>query len=116
MISDHFTVVAYFKIPTNHSRSVLQNVSYRKLKAINTAAFKTDINNQELIRYPETNATELAQKYDSVLSILIDLHVPLLTKIDLPPFLLTHGWLQTSWLLKDIDIWSAGGAKFGCTK
>ena len=33
----------------------------RKLKVINIEAFKADIKCSELIRYPKTNTTELAQ-------------------------------------------------------
>ena len=43
-------------------------------------AFKAGIQNSDLIRYPKTNATELAQQYDSVLYSLINLHDPLVTK------------------------------------
>ena len=42
--------------------------------------FKADIRNSDLIRYPKTNATELAVKYDSVLHTIINLHAPLVTK------------------------------------
>ena len=41
---------------------------------------KADIQNSDLIRYPKTNATELALQYDSVLHTLINLHAPLVTK------------------------------------
>ena len=44
-------------------------------------AFKADIQNSDLIRYPKTNATELAQQYDSVLYSLIKLLAPLVTKM-----------------------------------
>ena len=43
-------------------------------------AFKADIKNSDRIRYPKTNATELALQYDSVLHTLINLHAPLVTK------------------------------------
>ena len=43
-------------------------------------AFKADIQNSDLIRYPKTNATELALQYDIVLHTLINLHAPLVTK------------------------------------
>ena len=68
------------KIPTDHSHTVPQTITYRKLKAINMEAFKADINNSDLIKNPKSNATELAQIYDSVLSTLIDFHAPLATK------------------------------------
>ena len=68
---DHFSVVADLKIPTDHSHTVTQTITYRKLKAINMEASKADINNSDLIKNPKSNATELAQQYDSVLSTLI---------------------------------------------
>ena len=43
-------------------------------------AFKADIQNSDLIRYPKTNTTELPQQYNSVLYTLINLHAPLVTK------------------------------------
>ena len=79
-ISDHFSVVADLKIPTDHSHTVPQTITYRKLKAINMEAFKADINNSDLIKNPKSNATERAQQYDSVLSTLVDFHAPLATK------------------------------------
>ena len=47
-------------------------------------AFKPDVQNSDLIRYPKTNATELAQQYDRVLHTLINLHAPLVSKKDRP--------------------------------
>ena len=78
-ISDHFSVIADLKIPTDHSHTVLQTITYRKLKAINMEAF-ADIKHSDLIKNPQSNATELAQQYDSVLSTLIDFNAPLATK------------------------------------
>ena len=81
MISDHFSVIAYLNIPADHSCTVPQAITYRKLKAINIEAFKADITNSELIS-PKTKATDLAQQY--VLSTLTDLHAPLVTKMIFP--------------------------------
>ena len=72
--------MADLKIPTDHSHTVPQPTTHRKLKAINMEAFKADIKNSDLIKNPKSNATELAQHYDSVLSTLIDFHAPLATK------------------------------------
>ena len=80
LISDHVSVVANLQIPSNHSRTIPQTIKYRKLQSINMKAFKADIQNSDLIRYPITNATELALQYDSVLHTLINLHAPLVTK------------------------------------
>ena len=79
-ISDHFSVIADLKTPTDHSHTVPQTISYRKLKAINIEDFRANINGSDLIKNPKSNATELAQLYDSVLGTLIDIHAPLVTK------------------------------------
>ena len=60
------------------------SITYRKLKTINIEAFKTNITYSELISNPKTIATDMAQQYDSVLSTLIDLHAPLVTKMISP--------------------------------
>ena len=84
LISDHIYVVADLQIPSNHSRIVPQTIKYRKLQAISIEAFKADIKNSELIRYPKTNATGLAQQDDSILHTLIDVHTSLVTKMISP--------------------------------
>ena len=80
LISDHVSVVAKLQIPSIHSRTMPQTIKYQKLHSINMEAFKADIQNSDLIRYPKTNATELALQYDSVLHTLSNLHAPLVTK------------------------------------
>ena len=89
-VSDHFSVIADLKISTDHRHTVPQTITYRELRAINMEAFKADINNSDLNRNFKSNATELAQQYDSVRSSLIDLHTPLKPKRS-PPNLLTRG-------------------------
>ena len=85
-ISDHFSVVANLQISSIHSRTIPQTIKYRKLQSINMEAFKADVRISDLIRYPKTNATELALQYDSVLHTLINLHAPLVTtKISIKP-------------------------------
>ena len=75
----------WLAIPSIHCRPVPKTIKYRKLQSTNIKAFKADIQNVELIRYPNNNATELTQQYDngkdSVLHTLINLLAPLLTKI-----------------------------------
>ena len=86
LISDNFSVVANLQIPSIHSRTIPQTIKYRKLQSINMEAFKADVQNSDLIRYPKTNAAELALQYDSVLYTLINLHAPLVTrKISIKP-------------------------------
>ena len=49
-------------------------------------AFKADIQNSDLNRYPKPNEPELALQCDSLLHTLINLHAPLVTKkISLKP-------------------------------
>ena len=80
LISDHVSVVASLQISSNHSRTIPQTIKYRKLQSINMEAFKADIQNSDLIRYPKINAAELSLQYDSVPHTPINLHAPLLTK------------------------------------
>ena len=79
-VSYHLSVIADLKIPTDHSHTVPQTITYRKLKAFNMEAFKADIKNSDLIKNPKSNANELAQQYDSVLCTFTDFHAPLATK------------------------------------
>ena len=53
LISDHFSVVVNLQIPSNHSLTIPQIIKYRKLQSINMEAFKADIQNSVLIRYPK---------------------------------------------------------------
>ena len=80
LISDHFSVVANLQIPSIHSRTIPQTIKYRKLQSVNMEALKADIQNSDLVRYPKTNATELALQYDGVLHTLTNLYAPLVTK------------------------------------
>ena len=90
-ISYHFSVIADLKIPTDHSHTVPQTITYRKLKAINMEAFKADIKNSDPIKNPKSNATELAQQYDGVLSTHWFSRLTCYQK-DPPPNLLARRW------------------------
>ena len=61
-ISGHFSVIADLKIPTDHSYTVPQTITYRKLKAINMEAFKADIKISDLIKNPKSNATVMTNR------------------------------------------------------
>ena len=106
MISDHFSLVADMKILTDYVHTVPQTIPYRKLQTINIAAFKDDMKSSELIKYPETKATELAKHYYNVLNTLID-HYSMLVTIRSHTGLPTHERLWTSWFQKII-------IDFGC--
>ena len=62
----------------------MMSINYGKLNAINIAAFKVHITNSDLIKNPNASAAELAKQYDSILSTLIDLHVPPGYQQDIP--------------------------------
>ena len=89
LISDHYFDVANLQSPSSHNRTIPQTIKYRKLQSINMEAFKADIQNSDLIRYPKTNANELAEQYDqydSALHTLINLHAQCFPrKISLKP-------------------------------
>ena len=79
-ISDHFSVVADLNIPRINSRTVPKTIRYCNLKAINIEAFKGEIMDSDLMKIPKGNVADLAMQYHRVLSTLLDLHVPLITK------------------------------------
>ena len=80
-ISDYFSVVADLNIPRINGRTVPKTIRYHSLKAINIEAFKGEIMNSDLIKIPkEINVVDLAMQYHRVLSTLLDLHAPLITK------------------------------------
>ena len=62
LIVDQFYLFADLQIPCNHSWTIPQTIKYWKLQSINMEAFKAGIQNSDLIRYPKTNATELAKQ------------------------------------------------------
>ena len=105
LISDHFSVIADLRIPSNHSRTVPQTINYRTLQAISIEAFKDDSKNSEMIRHAELKQLDLAQQESSSLwSIFMPHRLPKISSSGL----LTHEWLLPSWLLNDIvNIWRA---------
>ena len=57
-------------------------ITYRKYKSIDKAAFRDDIVKSELVTIPAivaaaTDATELFDKYNAVVSAIVDKHAPL---------------------------------------
>ena len=81
VISGHSSVAVDLRIPSNYRRSVPQTIKYRKMKVIKIGALKVArTNNSELIRYPQTNATELAEQYNSALHTSITVHDQMVTR------------------------------------
>ena len=89
-ISDHFSVIADLKIPTDHSHTVPQTITYRKLKAINLEAFKADINNSDLIKTVNPMPPNWLNN-TTVSSVLSSIFTPHLLPKRSPPNLLTRG-------------------------
>ena len=117
-ISDHFSVVADLNIPRINSRTVpktirytvIQKQVYRNPKAINIEAFKGEIMNSDLIKNPKGSVVDLAMQYHRVLSTLLDLHAPLITKSI--PSLPIRGLVPIFWPLKGSVVTSnVSGAK-----
>lgn len=78
-ISDHFAVLADVDIAVEFSSS-FKTITYRNIKSINLEAFQEDIRNSDLITKPSTDATDLAEQYNTVLGSLIDKHAPIRSK------------------------------------
>jgi len=78
-ISDHFSVIAEFDIavPNRNDRKMIH---YRNIKSINIDAFKNDILHSELLVEPCTNASDLANQYNSTLASILNRHAPLMSR------------------------------------
>ena len=79
-ISDHFSVVADLNIPRINSHIVPKTIRYRNVKALNIEPFKGELMNSDLIKNPKGNVVDLVMQYHRVLSTILDLHAPLITK------------------------------------
>ena len=80
LFSDHFWINCVVDLvkPTVPEKSI----TYRKYKSIDKAAFRDDIVKSELVTIPAivaaaTDATELFDKYNAVVSAIVDKHAPL---------------------------------------
>ena len=82
LILDHFSVVAYLQIPSNHSQTVPQTIKYWKLQLINIEAFKADMTSKNLYWLDIPKAMQLDWLNNITVSSanLINLHAPLVTK------------------------------------
>ena len=55
-------------------------MSYRKLRSVNTDAFRQDILSSELLSTNSSGLNSLCSRYDDVISAIVDKHAPLVTK------------------------------------
>ena len=83
IISDHFAI--HCKLNSDRPPNPKKTVSYRKLRSVNTDAFRQDILSAELL---STNSSDLISlcsfafrsRDDDVISAIVDKHAPLVTK------------------------------------
>ena len=78
-LSDHHTVI----VDVNVSRTLVQskdNVSYRPIRKIDIDAFKANISESELIRYPKGHLSDSCKRYYHLLKALLNNHAPITTK------------------------------------
>ena len=77
LFSDHFWINCVVDLvkPTFPRKSI----TYRKYKSIDKAAFRDDIVKSELVTIPAAaiDATDLFDKYNAVVSAIVDKHAPL---------------------------------------
>ena len=78
IISDHFAI--HCKLNSDRPPNPKKTVSYRKLRSVNTDAFRQDILSSELLSTNSSDLTSLCSRYDDVISAIVDKHAPLVTK------------------------------------
>ena len=84
MVSDHCLINAFLKI-SKPSFSI-REVSYRKIKNINTEAFSNDVLNADLSVRSTDTITDATNRYTTVLKQILDKHAPMKTsKITIRP-------------------------------
>ena len=78
-ISDHF----YINCSINFSKPGVsrKEIEFRKIKSINIECFRNDIAVSFLVESPSDDLTELVSQYDTVLSAILDNHVPIKKRI-----------------------------------
>jgi hypothetical protein len=83
--SDHYAVTCLLKI--SRPQATKKSVCFRKVRDINLENFRNDITASRLISDPADNIDTLCVQFHQVLSELLDLHAPKVTKcITLRPF------------------------------
>ena len=55
---------------------IVNDISYRKIKAIDSLLFASDITNSDLLKKPERSLDELVYQYRHVMRELLDKHAP----------------------------------------
>ncbi|XP_068675919.1 protocadherin Fat 4-like [Montipora foliosa] len=78
IISDHFAI--HCKLNSDRPPNRKKTVSYRKLRSVNTDAFRQDILSSELVSTNSSDLNSLCSSYDDVISAIVDKHAPLVTK------------------------------------
>ena len=78
IISDHFAI--HCKLNSDRPPNPGKTVSYRKLRSVNTDAFRQDILSSELLSTNSSYLTSLCSRHDDVISAIVDKHAPLVTK------------------------------------
>ena len=74
-VSDHCAIKAYLRIKKpKYNR---KTIAYRKINKIDINAFKSDIEQSELIKKPCSDLNGLVHQYNKVLLELIKKHAPL---------------------------------------
>ena len=78
IISDHFAI--HCNLNSDRPPNPKKTVSYRKLRSVNTDAFRQDILSSELLSTNSSDLNSLCSRYDDVISAIVDKHAPLVTK------------------------------------
>lgn len=73
-ISNHLPVVCSLRVAK--PSSAVSSVSFRKVRAIDNAAFKRDVIDRDLFHHPSDNLEELVVQLHNTLRTLMDRHAP----------------------------------------
>ena len=80
-----FTILSFLiihcKLNSDRPAKPKKTVSFRKLRFVNTAAFRQDILSSELLSTNSSDVISLCSRYDDVISAIVDKHAPLVTKM-----------------------------------
>ena len=73
-------LIIHYKLNSDRPPKPKKTVSFRKLRSVNTAAFRQDILSSELLSTNSSDLISLCSRNDDVISAIVDKHVPLVTK------------------------------------
>ena len=82
--SDHYALLSTLDIPVPPPRPQVSH-SFRRIKSINIPDFISDLSSSDLILSPPSILEDLVNLYNTTLTLILDKHAPLITKVTHSP-------------------------------